>query len=64
MSDKTRSKETLVLTKVIFTILLERIIRKFTTENKVHIPTYRENQLYGFGNYNAVKPNLKKSKKV
>ena len=61
MSEKTKSKETLVLTKVVFTILLERIIRKFTTENKVHIPTYREGQLYGFGNYNAVKPNLKKS---
>ncbi len=59
MSNKTISKETLVLTKAIFTILLDQIIHKFTTEKKVHLRNFRENQLYGFGNYNRAKPNLK-----
>ena len=59
MSSNTISKETLVLTKAVFNILLDHIIHSFSTENKVQIETCRENQLYGFGNYNVSKPNLK-----
>ena len=55
------TKETLVLTKAVFNILLDKIINHFKNENSINIPNYKENQLYGFGNYDLEKPNLKQN---
>lgn len=52
-------KETLVLTKTIFNTLLTMVISQFKKANVSENSNYRENQLYGFGNYDSEKPNLK-----
>ena len=59
-SENTTNKGALVLTKAVFNILLEKIIEHFRSIHNINIPSYRENQLYGFGNYNLELPNLKK----
>ena len=52
-------KETLLLTKVVFNRLLTMVISQFRSTHNIDNANYRENQLYGFGNYNPEKPNLK-----
>ncbi|MDC3133031.1 hypothetical protein OA501_02330, partial [Flavobacteriaceae bacterium] len=58
--EKEKTKKTLVLTTAVFNILLGKIISHFSSKNDIDIPKYKENQLYGFGNYTSEKPNLKK----
>ena len=49
--------QTLLLTKQVFMTLLNSIISQFKSS---HPPfKYRDSQLYGFGNYDLEKPNLK-----
>lgn len=47
----------LLLTKHTFNILLEAIIRHFKESHAIE--NYKDFQLYGFGNYDTEKPNLK-----
>ncbi|SEC00615.1 hypothetical protein SAMN04489761_2230 [Tenacibaculum sp. MAR_2009_124] len=54
----TDSNETLVLTKYVFTELLNQVIDKFKEDHKVQ-ETYKDSQLYGFGNYNSNLPSIK-----
>lgn len=58
-SDNVTTKETLVLTKTVFNILLDKILSHFRSKHSIDFPRYKENQLYGFGNYDLEKPNLK-----
>jgi len=53
------NNETLLLTNIVFNSLLGSIIHHF---RKSHALTgkYKDSQLYGFGNYNAEEPNIKK----
>jgi len=54
-----RSKdETLLLTKQVFSTLLNKVITHFKEAHKIE-GKYRDSQLFGFGNYDAEKPNLK-----
>ncbi|MEM1258934.1 MAG: hypothetical protein AAGH81_10405 [Bacteroidota bacterium] len=50
--------ETLLLTKKVFTVLLERVIAHFKESHKIE-GKYNDSQLYGFGNYDAELANLK-----
>jgi len=54
----TEIKETLLLTKDTFNILLDKVIQHFKKKNKIG-NIYKDSQLYGFGNYDDKKPNLK-----
>jgi len=55
---KSSIKETLLLTNYIFNQLLNKVIKHFKTEHKI-INNYNDSQIYGFGNYDAERPNLK-----
>jgi hypothetical protein len=55
---KPESKETLVLSKMVFVTLLEKMIEHFRKSHEID-NNYKETQLFGFGNYNLDKPNLK-----
>lgn len=50
--------DTLLLTKQVFNTLLESVIAHFKKSHKID-GVYKDSQLYGFGSYNADKPNLK-----
>ena len=50
--------ETLLLTKETFKILLEQVVQRFKIDHKIG-DNYKDSQLFGFGNYNEEKPNLK-----
>ena len=52
------NNETLVLTKYVFTELLNQVIDKFKLDHKVQ-ENYKDSQLYGFGNYNSNLPSIK-----
>ncbi|WP_417371789.1 hypothetical protein [Gelidibacter japonicus] len=56
--NKPESKETLVLTKAVFITLIEKIIEHFRISHKID-SNYKETQLFGFGNYDLNKANLK-----
>jgi len=49
--------QTLLLTKQVFLTLLNSMITQFKSSNTLH--KYKDSQLYGFGNYDLEKPNLK-----
>ncbi|WP_103070220.1 hypothetical protein [Aquimarina sediminis] len=51
-------KETLPLTKYVFNTLLGKVIKHFKTSHKIN-KSYKDSQLYGFGNYDQDKPSLK-----
>ena len=54
---KQETNHTLLLTKQVFMTMLNSIISKFKSS---HLPfKYKDSQLYGFGNYDSDKPNLK-----
>ena len=55
---KGHKSETLLLTKHVFTVLLKRVIAHFKESHKIE-GKYKDSQLYGFGNYDAEKANLK-----
>jgi hypothetical protein len=55
---KPESKETLVLSKMVFVTLLEKMIEHFRKSHEID-NNYKKTQLFGFGNYNLDKPNLK-----
>ncbi|MEM8929503.1 MAG: hypothetical protein AAGC45_14995, partial [Bacteroidota bacterium] len=55
---KRNDGETLLLTKKVFTVLLERVIAHFKESHKIE-GKYNDSQLYGFGNYDAELANLK-----
>jgi hypothetical protein len=55
---RSETKETLLLTKNTFNILINKVISHFKKEHTI-INTYKDSQLYGFGNYDSDKPNLK-----
>lgn len=57
--ENTATKETLVLTKAVFNVLLSKIIEHFKEKYAINVSRYKENQLYGFGNYDLEQPNLK-----
>ena len=50
--------ETLLLTKKVFNTLLESVISHFKKSHNI-TEKYKDSQLYGFGNYDLEKPNLK-----
>ncbi|WP_396591617.1 hypothetical protein [Allomuricauda sp. R78024] len=50
--------ETLLLTKQVFTVLLNKVITHFKESHKIE-GKYKDSQLYGFGNYDTEKANLK-----
>ena len=52
-------KETLTLTKHVFSTLAEEVINHFKATHNLN-ENYKESQLFGFGNYNEDKPNLKR----
>ncbi|MCK5401224.1 MAG: hypothetical protein KAJ28_06285 [Flavobacteriaceae bacterium] len=54
----TQKKETLLLTKHVFNTLIDRVVYHFRKEHKIN-ERYKDSQLYGFGNYDPEKPNLK-----
>jgi hypothetical protein len=54
----TDNNETLLLTKHTFNVLLNSIIEHFKESHKID-GKYKDSQLYGFGNYDTEKPNLK-----
>ena len=56
---KTNGNETLILTKNTFKTLLISVVNNFKESHKLNTP-YKDSQLYGFGNYDSEKPNLKK----
>lgn len=56
-NSKTLISEQLALTKYCFDKLLTAIINRF--KDKYEIEIINDSQLFGFGNYNAEKPNLK-----
>ena len=60
MENKNNSeiKETLILTKTVFKTLLNKLIEHFKNTHNL-ITDYRETQLFGFGNYDPNKANLK-----
>ena len=47
----------LLLTKETFNRLLDAIVNHFKTSHGV--TTYKDSQLFGFGNYDSEQPNLK-----
>lgn len=51
-------KGTLILTKEVFNVIFSKIIEQFENTYKIG-SNYKETQLFGFGNYNPDKPNLK-----
>lgn len=53
-----QKKNTLILTNEVFNILVNSVIQKFTLKNNIR-DNYKETQLFGFGNYDTEKPNLK-----
>jgi hypothetical protein len=55
---KPESNETLVLSKMVFVTLLEKMIVHFRKSHEIE-NNYKEAQLFGFGNYNKDEPNLK-----
>jgi hypothetical protein len=52
------NNETLLLTKHVFNTLLNSVISHFKLSHNIPI-NYNDSQLYGFGNYDPEKPNLK-----
>lgn len=56
--NQTKTKDTLILTKAVFNILLDKIINHFLKKNNLE-NNYKETQLFGFGNYKTDKANLK-----
>lgn len=54
----TDSNETLLLTKDTFNVLLSCVIKHFKESHEIN-EKYKDSQLYGFGNYDSEKPNLK-----
>ncbi|SNY95317.1 hypothetical protein [Flagellimonas pacifica] len=52
------NSETLLLTKHVFSILLNKVITHFKESHKID-GKYKDSQLYGFGNYDLEKANLK-----
>ena len=52
------SNETLILSKNTFRVLLHNVIQRFKDKHAINA-RYKDSQLYGFGNYNSEKPNLK-----
>ena len=52
------NKETLLLTKLVFNTLLNSIVLHFKRSHSIS-EKYKDSQLYGFGNYDSEKPNLK-----
>ncbi len=52
------TKETLVLTKATFKTLLDSVINHFKEAHNI-TESYKDSQLFGFGNYDTDKPNLK-----
>ncbi|MGM5470173.1 hypothetical protein ACS386_07840 [Flavobacteriaceae bacterium LMO-SS05] len=51
-------KDTLILTKAIFNILINKVIEHFLKKYNIE-NNYKETQLFGFGNYDTNQPNLK-----
>jgi hypothetical protein len=52
------SNETLILSKNTFRVLLHNVTKRFKDKHAITV-RYKDSQLYGFGNYNSEKPNLK-----
>lgn len=50
--------ETLVLTKFVFEKLLKSVVSKFKQSNLI-TSSYKDSQLYGFGNFDISKPSIK-----
>ncbi|WP_190811340.1 hypothetical protein [Flagellimonas sp. S3867] len=55
---KRNESETLLLTKLVFNLLLDNVISHFKVSHHID-GKYKDSQLYGFGNYDTEKPNLK-----
>ncbi|WP_420600913.1 hypothetical protein [Flagellimonas sp.] len=55
---KRNESETLLLTKQVFNVLLDKVIAHFKESHKID-GNYKDSQLYGFGNYDLEKANLK-----
>lgn len=55
---KTNGNETLILTKNTFRVLLQNVVKHFKSLHDLNA-LFKDSQLYGFGNYNSDKPNLK-----
>ncbi|WP_435261253.1 hypothetical protein [Tenacibaculum sp. nBUS_03] len=54
----TEGSETLTVTKYVFQKLLEKVITKFKVDNSIDA-TYKDFQLYGFGNFDPNLPSIK-----
>ena len=53
------SSETLLLTNHVFNTLLSSVLSHFKITHEIN-GSYKDSQLYGFGNYDPQKANLKK----
>jgi len=59
----THIKETLLLTNYVFNTLLNKVLERFRTKHQIE-KNPNDSQIYGFGNYNIEKPNLKNDLEV